>query len=320
MTDQDDFTFDEQDSDSEEWYEEESEKIKKKGGSSRRLLLLLLLLVVIAAAGYYFMLMPQDDGGPAAPPKAIVKITKKPMTMPAKQPVNKPAPARDQMSDDKPAEDASGKPMPAKMPASAAKPAESPSPAPMPAKMPEESASVPATAKPVTEPGKVFETSETTSSAQPQVAGGAYTLSAGAFLLDSSVKSVSKKIRALGYEPMTSPVQRKVSMTRLKIGTYPLAEAEAKKAELKTIAPGVFGIRNGNMETLYAGSYLVLDKARRYADKLYNKGIKLEEEPVQVEKTLQRITFGSFADAAAAGAAARQAAAKGVEAKVVKNK
>ncbi|NIQ96311.1 MAG: SPOR domain-containing protein, partial [Desulfuromonadales bacterium] len=109
-------------------------------------------------------------------------------------------------------------------------------------------------------------------------------------------------------------------MTRLKVGTYPVSEAAARKAELKPIAPGVFGIRKGDMETVYAGSFLVLDKARRYADKLYVKGIKVEEVPTQVEQTLQRITFGSFATSGTASDAGRQAAAEGLEAEVTKKR
>ena len=321
MADQDDFTFDEQDSDSEEWYEEEEPKKKKSGGSRSRLLLLLLLVAIAGGAYYYFMILPMDSPGPAAPPKAVVKMPKKPMNMPAKQPISKPAPAPvEQTAKEEPAKDQPA-PAPTKMPV-APKPVQADA---EPAKMPMKVAENPAPAAPAPapvpkqeiEPKKIFETPQPKAVSAP---GGAYTLTAGTFLLDSSVKSVSKKIRSLGYEPVLKPVKRKVSMTRLKVGSYPLAEASVKKAELKSVAPGVFGIRKGNQETVYAGSFLVLDKARRQADKLYAKGVKVEEESTQVEKTLQRITFGSFATSDAASDAGRQAVAKGVEAKVVKNR
>jgi hypothetical protein len=330
MADQDDFSFDEQDSDSEEWYEEEPEKKKKKSGGSRsRLLFLLLLLVAIAGGAYYFLMMPQDDDGPAAPPKAVVSVKKKTVKMPVRQKVSKQAPApaenvnmAEKAPDKKSVEVAPKGPAPVKMPVvDAPKPVQKQQgSAPVTTKVVEKPA--PAPAKPVSEPAKqVFEKPEATKPAMVSgAAAGAYSLTAGTYLLDSSVKSVSKKIRALGYEPVMTPVQRKVTMTRLKLGSYSHAQAAAKKAELKSLAPGVFGIRKGDKETVYVGSYAVLDKARRFADSLYAKGIKVEEEPIQVTKTLQRVTFGSFADSAAATSAGRQAAAKGIEAKVIKNR
>jgi hypothetical protein len=326
MADQDDFTFDEQDSDSEEWYEEEEPKKKKKGGGSRSRVLLLLLLLVALGGGayYYFMILPMNGPGPAAPPKAVVSVKKKPVAIPARKPINPPASApapaapvakADEKPTPEPAQPTPAAPMPKKADATPAAPVakadEKPKATPAPAAMP---------AKPVAKT-QIFE--QPTASkpvVQPTTAGGAYTLTAGTYLLDSSVKRVSKKIRALGYEPVMTPVKRKVTMTRLKVGTFSPAEAAAKKTELKPLAPGVFGIKKGSQESVYVGSFAVLDKARRYADALYAKGVKLTEEKTQVEQTLQRVTFGSFVDADTAGDAGRQAAAKGVDAKVLKKR
>jgi len=334
MADQDDFTFDEQDDDSEEWSEEESDKKGKGGWSRRRLMLLLLLLVVIAAGGYYYTMMPPDDG-PTAPPKAVVKVEKKPIAIPAKPEQKKSAPVQQLENSPEPVNPQKSIPVTGQQAGKktdvAADGAETASgtvqstPSEMSpgttASEEEKAISETAeqkTAEPATSP-QVFETS---TGAKPEAAqpAGAYSLTAGTYLLDSSVKSVSGKIRAFGYKPVTHPVKRKVSMTRLKVGTFPVPEAERRKAELKSIAPGVFGITEGDTETVYAGSFLILDKARRYADKLYVQGIKLEEVPVEVEQTLHRVTFGSFATKDAAREAARQAAADGVEAKVIKNR
>lgn len=335
MADQDDFSFEEQDSDSEEWYEEETGKKDKGGGSRRRVLLLLLLLVVIAAGGYYYTMMPQDDGGPAAPPKAVVKVEKKPIAIPAKPERKEPAPVQPQENEPGPAKPSQSaavngqqdteKPAVVASDQASSEPVQTPQQAPLPeAPAPEEdqvtaeaSKQKDAESEPASK--QVFETSTRTEPETAQPAG-AYTLTAGTYLLDSSVKSVSEKIRDLGYEPATKPVKRKVSMTRLEVGTFPVSEAARRKAELKPIAPGVFGIRKGDMETVYAGSFLILDKARRYADKLYVQGIKVEEVPVEVEQTLHRVTFGSFANMDAAREAARLAAEKGVEAQVTDNR
>ncbi|PLY03831.1 MAG: hypothetical protein C0623_00325 [Desulfuromonas sp.] len=318
MADQDDFTFDEQDSDSEEWYEEEEPKKKGRGGSRSRLLVLLLLLVAIAGGAYYYLMMPVDDG-PAAPSKEVVKLKKKavslppkPIKQPAAIPVKKPAKA-ESAAEPAPAEVAVKEPVKSeKKPV--AKPVET-AQQDVPSK--DQAKEEPAKVPPAHE--KVFQKPDMP---KPKVAsvGGAYSLTAGTFLLESSVRSVSKKIRALGYEPELTPVKRKVKMTRLKLGTFTESMAASKMAEVRRHASDVFSIRKGNMETVYVGSYLVLDQARRFADKLYRNGITVTEEPVEVTKTLQRVTFGSFANADEATAAARQVATRGVEAQLYKNR
>ena len=333
MADQDDFTFDEQDDDSEEWYEEEPEKKKKSGGSRSRTLFLLLLLVAIAGGGYFYTMMPADDDGPAAPSKVVVKVKKKAISMPAKPQATKPAPVESSAKAEvksemptevkpeaKPSAESIAKPVPAKM---------AEKPAPVPDRV--EKAPMPTPVKVVAKPEptvmadaskKVFESPAATQPANvASMATGPYSLAVGTYALQSSVNGVTKKIRSLGYEPIITPVKRTVSMTRLKVGTFPLVEAAARKADLKSAVPDVFSIRKGKMESIYVGSYLNLDKARRFADSLYSShAIRLTEEPVEVKKTLLRVTFGAFASEDAAKDTGRQAAAKGIETKVVKNR
>ncbi|PLX76587.1 MAG: hypothetical protein C0615_06430 [Desulfuromonas sp.] len=323
MADQDDFSFDEPGSDSEEWVEEEPKKKKKKrggGGSSRtRLqLLLLLLLVLVGGAYYYFMVMPGADSGPAAPPKVVVKAPpKKKIAMPDAPKKAVPQPVKEAAAPapvEKPAEQVAAKPAPEP----AAAPASAPAPVPAPAKevAKAEPVATPMPDSPVKQ--EVFEPAVKTIAPAPAT-GGAYSLVAGTFLLDSSIKRTSKQVRALGYEPVLTPVKQKVKMTRLALGTFSPAAAAAKKAELKSTVPDIFGIRKGDKVTLYVGSFVNLDSARRYADKLYKQGIILMEEPVQVEQTLQQVSFGSFASKEAAADVKNEAAAKGVKATIVSN-
>ena len=152
------------------------------------------------------------------------------------------------------------------------------------------------------------------------VARGEFTLRAGAYLLPSSLASVEKTVRKLGYEPVTTPVRHKVAMTRLKVGTYPPAGAKAELAALAKVAPDAFMLTHDGQATVYAGSYLFLDEARSYADRLFSQGIRVEEEPVQVEETLQSVSFGDFADRQAAQTAAAKAKAAGLDATVVKRR
>ena len=70
------------------------------------------------------------------------------------------------------------------------------------------------------------------------MAAGNYTLSAGAFAMQSSVDGVVKKIRKLGYEPEIKKLTRNVEMTRLLIGVYAPDVAAKKLREVKKITSG----------------------------------------------------------------------------------
>lgn len=323
MADKDDFSFDEEESEldsgqeSEDWGDYEPEK---KGGSKRLIYLLLLLLVLAGgAAAYFFLLAPED--GPSSP-VTVVNVPSKPVATPMPKPIGAIKPAESPESQ---------KPAPVPVPADpvqepvAAKPAAEVPAAEVPvAKMPKAPAPAPV-AKPQPTPTdkpapvaakpKLFEP-ETT--AQPVMAGD-YTLSAGAFLMQSSVDGVVKKIRKLGYQPKVQPIKRKVEMTRLLVGVYSPDVATRKLREVKKITSGAFSLNKGSKTAVYAGSFVVLDKARVFADtSLTNSGIRVTEEPVQIDQTLQRVTFGSFVSRAEADKVSREVAGKGLEAKPVK--
>lgn len=316
MTDMDDFGFDEEmpEEEAQDWEPEIEEK--KGGGRTRVLLLALLLVILVAAALWFFVLAPVD--GPSSPVQ-VVTMPKKPVAMPAPPAA---APAK--------AAPSAAAPMPA---ASTAPPsATAPAPTPMPASPAPTSASAPqpATEPPVTTvavppapvavpaaPEKPTASAKMAASAKPAAAvHGAYTLNAGSFLLDSSIKEVVAKVRAAGYEPVLTPVTRKVHMTRLRVGVYPTAvDAARKLKEVKRYAPDAFSIDKGGMVAVYAGSYFVRDKARAFADRLYEKrGVRLEEEGIEIKETLQRVTFGDFSGLDAATAEAKKLAARGLPA------
>jgi hypothetical protein len=262
-----------------------------------------------------FLLAPDD--GPS-PPVKVVTAPRKPIAapMPQKAPVVKPAPAPVPKKEVMPApkqpvaektavptppiastKTAVTKPTP---PAPVeAKPAPAPKPAPTPAGV-----------KP-----KVFDPKP----ASAPMEAGDYTLSAGAFAMQSSVDGVSKKIRKLGYEPQVTEIKRKVEMTRLLVGVYSPDVAQQKLREVKKVSSGGFSLNKGAKTAVYAGSFLVLDKARVFADTTLSKnGIRVTEEPVKVDRPLQRVTFGSFATREDAAAASKKVVGKGLEAKPVK--
>lgn len=156
--------------------------------------------------------------------------------------------------------------------------------------------------------------------ALPAAKGGTYTLHAGTYLMASNRLQAEKIIRRLDFEPESMPVQRTVEMIRLLVGVFPAEEAENRLRQLAGEAPDAFTLPRGNQVAIYAGSYFYLDEARDFADRLARRGIRVQEEGAQVLMTLDRVTFGSFGDRAAAEEIAAKAFAAGLDAMVVRKK
>lgn len=267
-------------------------------GSRTRLLLLLLLLVVLGGAGYFFYFGLPEPPAPAPPP---VPVKKKPIALPAPPP-SAPAPEKVPV-----AAPAAGKEQPGKAAAVAPAPA-----AAAPAVSAPTAAKAPAAVKaaPPAAPAR---------KAPVAVATGPYTLQAGAFLLKENLRAAEQKVRLLGYEPRVQTVRRSMPMTRLRVGTFPAEEGQARVQALAPQAPDAFCLRSGEQVTVYAASYYDLDRARIFADRLYEQGIRVEEEPAQVEVTVSMLSFGAFADRTAASEAAAKAKRAGLEVSVGKN-
>jgi cell division septation protein DedD len=290
--------------------------------------LLVLLLVVLGGIGfYYFVGVPEvQQPAPRVEKKAIV-VPPKPEPVPEKKTVaadkTTQPPRAEKAPQPKAAETAlpstpkddkgvSSEPSVAENSSAATDgAAEKPTAAPAPAQP--EVATVPtgteqagAATEPAPEP-----------TAEPAAARGRYTVQAGALLLKASEEELETALRQLGFEPQVEPVEAEMEMTRLRVGSYPVAEARARVAELKSEEPGAFLVIDGDQGTVYAGSYRILDKARREADLLYARGLRVEEEPVSVPMTLHRVYFGPFAERDQAAAAAAKAREAGLEALVL---
>jgi len=321
--------------------EAEPEPTVKKGGSVTRIALLVVLLVVIGGAGvFYFM----DLGGttpsaptvqvPAQKAKKSVALPPQPAKAPAKasaapakpkeeaKPVTvavppPPAELTVKTADkpaDKMADKSADKGTPAKQPEVAEKPKPvkqtetqlvSPAPKPEPA-MEKMAVVAPPAAKPV--------------SLSKQVAGGAYALDAGAYLLESNRKALVTKIKKLGYEPLITPVDATLDMTRLRLGTFSKDEVQEALAFARTIEPGSYSAPAGERYVIYAGTFLNTRVADKLTQRLLAEGVKVYPEPVQVVRTLSRIRFGSFATKEDAATAAREVGEVGLKANVVKSK
>ncbi len=165
-----------------------------------------------------------------------------------------------------------------------------------------------------TEELKTAGAAPTAVAAAPVPAAANYTIDAGAFLLKSNRLAAEKIIRRLGFQPQVKTMKRPVKMVRLRLGgPYTPMEAEAKLKEMAATAPDSFAVSKGDQMMVYAGSYHSLDQARVYADRLFQKGIRVEEEPAEVPMLLHLVTFGSFADKAEASEVLTKAKAAGLE-------
>lgn len=269
--------------------------------SQRTLLLGLLLLLVLGGGGYYYL----SGTSAPPPPKPAAPVKKKVAAQPVKPATPAPKTALAPAAAGKPAT----VPVKSEQPAPATK--ESPVAAAKP--VPAVKTSTPAVAVPAPAEAK----NEVVAPPAPAIRQP-FTLSVGAFLSPKHQREVEKKIRRLGYTPKVQTTYTSVPMTRLLLGVYDPATAQARSRELSTLVPDLFSLKQGAQVALYAGSYQSLDQARSFADQLYLRGIHVDEEAVSLRMPLKKVSFGSFASRAAAEKAAKRAIAAGLTAQVVK--
>jgi cell division septation protein DedD len=332
-------------------------KGKSPGNSRTRILLIVLLLVVAGGAGaYYFMglggttpsvpsapvpaqktaksvaLPPQPAKAPAPKAKTQTAPTAKPVTVavppppppPAAKPSAKEVPAQKPVTAEKPKSvpvAKSAKKTASEKPKSATKvavPAPKATPAPQTkvaakpaAPAPQKATAViPPPAKPVETPKPVVQSK--------LVAGGAYALDAGSYLLESNRKALVEKIKNLGYEPLITPIDATLDMTRLRLGTFDKDEVQEALDFARTIEQGAYSAPAGDRYVVYAGTFLKSGNVDKLTQRFLAEGIKVHPEPVQVVRTLSRVRFGSFATKEDAAAAAREIGEAGLKASVVK--
>jgi cell division septation protein DedD len=153
--------------------------------------------------------------------------------------------------------------------------------------------------------------------AVPAVTGGPWLVEAGTYLNASALKAAEKKIRALGYEPQVTTTQKSVRMTRLRLGTFPESEVKEALAYARGIAPDAFVLRAGETFTVYAGTFTNPQNIRQMTQRLVSEGLPVEEEPIEVKRTISLVRFGGFADQATAAEVAGKARKAGIAAEVI---
>lgn len=343
MPDKDDFTFDDGDdfpetdlssafSDGEHSvpdvdYEQQEPPARGGGGSGSRtkaLLMILLVVVAIAAGAFYFM----DLGGTTPTAPTVPAVTTKAVTSPQTTEQAPPAPAVAVAVPVPPAPQA-GDPVEKPVEASAVSPAGDaaitvtaavPEPPAVAADTkPGDSMAAPVEAKAKVEPASAVTGVEAKAPMNVAMVGP-FTLDAGSYLMTGNRDTLVKKLQKLGYEPLVTPIKATIDMTRLRLGTYPPGEVEAALAFARTIEPAAFSVPAGDQFVVYAGTFLKSANIEGLTSRFLKEGIRVKAEPVEVERTLSRIRFGSFASRSEAEEAAREVAGAGVKAVVVKGR
>ncbi len=297
-----------------------AESSSSSGGSKSRILLIVLLLVVAGGAGaYYFMGLggttPVAPTVPAPAQRAQKTVALPPQ--PAKDPAAAPVKAEPVA---KPVSVAVPPPPPPAQPAaSMADPAQTPMQADQRVVQEKAADNKPA---PQAAAAEVVPAPEPVPASEPtavptQVAGGTFSLDAGSYLLETNRDSLVKKIEKLGYKSLVTPVDAKLDMTRLRLGTYSKEEVQKALDFARSIEPGAYSAPAGDGYVIYAGTFLGKGTVDKLTKRYLAEGLKVHPEPVQVVRTLSRIRFGSFAAREEAMAAADAAAKVGVQAVVV---
>lgn len=324
----------------------------KKGGNPRTRLLLLLLLVAAAGGGiYYFMGLGGAPAVPTVAATAPTTVQSVSLPVPPAQQAVAPSQAEPAVNPDTlavpppsavGATEVSASPVPSAVavappPVGLTQPAEASVQGDEPA-----AAAVAGSAdKPVAEPpshlsaeagqpqpvppepsnslaGAPAVVPATKVASAPEPAGGAFVLDAGSFLLEANRDALVADIKKLGYEPLVTPVEATLEMTRVRLGTFDKDSVQEALAFAQAIEPGAYSAPAGDRYVIYAGTFLKSESVARLRERFLAEGINIHPEPVQVVRTLNRVRFGSFATREAAEAAASEVGQAGLKVAVVK--
>jgi len=183
-----------------------------------------------------------------------------------------------------------------------------------------------AQAEPVQETAAVITESapepEPSLSPVPVVATGGvqYSVQVGAFILDSSVAELEKKIRGLGYDPILKKGSTTAMMNMLTVGPFGSVN-DARAALTRLQGAGVdsnLRRRNDGSAVINAGSYLLEENATSIMKKVRSLGypVKLAKKEARLPMTFVRV--GRYSGMDDATSAKVELKGKGLDGIVVK--
>ncbi len=138
-----------------------------------------------------------------------------------------------------------------------------------------------------------------------------YTLAGGAYILKGNLQTNRHFAEKLGLPFQVKVKKKKVKMTRLLVGTFPVDKERVELKRLEAYTRDAFVIRHGRKFSIYAGSFYYASDARRQKDRLMKQGLNTEEVSVQADMPLYISYIGDFETAGEAVLAGRRAESAG---------
>lgn len=146
-----------------------------------------------------------------------------------------------------------------------------------------------------------------------------YAISLGAYVLKQSFEDEKTLAKRLGQPFHVIVTDKRVTLTRLFLGTYPQAEADAVLARIKKISPDAFLIHNeqSQMVSVYGGSFFYQSDAEKQEKLFARYDLKAVKVPTRLTLPLYSACMGDFDTRAQAKEFLRSAGLSGVETSVV---
>ena len=138
-----------------------------------------------------------------------------------------------------------------------------------------------------------------------------YTLSGGAYILKDNLQKNRRFAEMLGLPFQVKEKKKKVKMTRLLVGTFPVDKEKVELKRLEAYTRDAFVIRHGRKVSIYAGSFYYHADASRWKNSLMKQGLNVEEVTAQVEMPLYVSYIGDFETAGEARLAGTRAESAG---------
>jgi hypothetical protein len=144
--------------------------------------------------------------------------------------------------------------------------------------------------------------------AAPATGKGPWTVVVGNYVLEDAMASDLARVKGAGLEAAVKEGgRRKAAMNRLLAGEYPTrAEAQKELDMLKQHTSDAFILDQGGKFAVYAGSYLLTERADSEKERLAAAGIKLTIQHAEVSIPAKSLTAGRFSDKKAADAAVKK--------------
>lgn len=158
--------------------------------------------------------------------------------------------------------------------------------------------------------------------ASPASAGahsGTWRVVMGPYLLEESMASDLTRVRKAGFSAtIQNTGRRTAAMNRLFLGQFDdRAAAQAELEKLKRHTSDAFILEHGGKHAVYAGSYLLENRARSEKDRLAAAGFTLGLRRTDVAVPSRRLVTGVYRDRAAAEKVRKKLEAAGVKSSLV---